>query len=49
MVGHLQVIQGDTLQQIKSRPLQKHYVEERQQAILEALKDKWRQQLKGMF
>ena len=50
MVGHLQVIQGDTLAGIKNLDrFKKYYVEERQQAILEALKDQWRQQLKGMF
>ena len=50
MVGHLQVIQGDTLAGVKNLDrFKKYYVEERQQAILEALKDQWRQQLKGMF
>ena len=50
MVGHLQVIQGDTLAGTKNLDrFKKYYVEERQQAILEVLKDQWRQQFKGMF
>ena len=50
LVGHLQVIQGDTLAGIKNLDrFKKYYVEERQQAILEVVKDQWRQQLEGVF
>ena len=50
LVGHLQVIRGDTLEGIKNLDrFKKYYAEERQQAILEIVKDQWRQQLEGMF
>jgi tetratricopeptide (TPR) repeat protein/4-amino-4-deoxy-L-arabinose transferase-like glycosyltransferase len=50
LAGHLRVIQGDTLQGVERLELfKKYYVEERQEEILEMLKERWKEQFEGVF
>ena len=50
LAGHLQVIRGDTLSGVENLDrFKQRYVEERQQELLEIVKEQWREQLKGAF